>query len=72
MGKSTTDIISYPVSMDTPDLLFCKFNSGINCCDKSKCHKCGWNPEVSELRAWKARKTLDTYGKIPARKKETP
>lgn len=33
----------------------CKNNKCVLCDDNSKCHKCGWNPEVFERRKKKQR-----------------
>lgn len=36
----------------------CKNNKCVLCDDNSKCHKCGWNPEVFERRRKKQRDEL--------------
>lgn len=61
MNDNVHDIISYPVSMEPTGLIYCKHNSGVNCYDQTKCDKCGWNPEVSKMRAAKTRHRLETY-----------
>ena len=53
MSNEVSDIMTYPVSLDDDEnskMLFCLFNQGVNCYDKSGCGKCGWNPAVSEQR----------------------
>ena len=53
MNEGVSDIISYPVSLDSDEsekMLYCLFNPGVNCYDKSGCGKCGWNPAVSKQR----------------------
>lgn len=56
MSSDVSDIMSYPVSLDNDEsakMLFCRFNQGVNCYDKSECSKCGWNPPVAEMRVRK-------------------
>lgn len=53
MNQEISEIINYPVSIDSDEsakMLFCLFNTGVNCYDKSKCSRCGWNQAVSEMR----------------------
>ena len=33
----------------------CRYQKGVGCDELNKCHKCGWNPAVCELRVLRNR-----------------
>lgn len=37
------------------DYTACVFNKTIDCVDKDKCLRCGWNPDVEKIRKMKIR-----------------
>lgn len=43
--------------MKTKNQLYpdCRYQSGVGCGELNKCHKCGWNPAVNELRVLRNR-----------------
>lgn len=41
-----------------PKSTVCHFNNSVDCTDKKRCPKCGWNPAVAEIRAREIRRRL--------------
>lgn len=38
--------------------VICRYNGAVDCKDRGRCHKCGWNPQVARQRSYKIRKAL--------------
>lgn len=51
--KAVADDTLLPITEES-----CKFNGGVECLGRTGCHRCGWNPKVSEARLKAARKAL--------------